>query len=469
LKTKQYENLLRKIVKRKARVVVVGSGYVGLPTAGLFADVGYDVTAVDVKPSVIEKLNKGVSPIKEPGLDKMILRNVQAGRLKAELFSSGVLRDEDLFIVCVQTPINNNKKPDLSFLMNALNAIGHSIKEAGSFIAVCSTIPPGTSQEKIKPLLENLSGLIADRDFYLAYVPERIAPGNALNEFMTGPRLVGGIGTNSTKIAHEVFGSICRTIIETEAAIAEVSKTAENTFRDVNIAFANQLALICEQHGADITKVIELANTHPRVNIHMPGPGVGGPCLTKDPYLLINDTEFKNHNIVLDARAINDQMPHHMMQLIKNGLNRTGKSLRNSRITVLGSSYKANVDDSRCSPAEQIIDGLLSSFAKVVVYDPFSSATFGAEKAQSFMEAIKNSDCIVIVTDHAEFKALNLEKMRELMTANPLIVDGRRIIDPISAENAGFTYYGIGVGSQNRYATICRVVPFEKIASIPEE
>jgi UDP-N-acetyl-D-mannosaminuronic acid dehydrogenase len=257
---------------------------------------------------------------------------------------------------------------------------------------------------------------------------------------------VGGIGPNSTEIAAELFRAVCKNIIETDATTAEIAKVAENTFRDVNIAFANQLAIVCEQRGADIKKVIELANTHPRVNIHTPGPGVGGPCLTKDPYLLIHETTFRNHDIVTTAREINDYMPQHVVKLATNALKLTGKNINGSQIAIIGTAYKADVDDSRLSPSEPVIQGLIRLGAKVVVYDPHCTTTFGARKAESLNEALKGVDCMIIMTDHTEFKNLALSEIKPLMNVDPIIVDGKRIINPYKAEKLGFTYCGVGYG-----------------------
>ena len=335
------KRLIDDIRKRILRLTILGSGYVGLPTAALFADAGFHVVAVDIKPEVVKTVNNGVSPIKEPELDELILRNVQAGRLRATS-SLKILTQTDAVIVSVQTPIDQNKKPNLSFLMKAIEDIGRALRK-GMLVIVSSTIPPGSMLEKVKPKLELLSGLKADSDFYLAYVPERISPGKAIKEFVESPRVIGGIGPNSTKIAAELFKTVCKTVIETDATTAEIAKLAENTYRDINIAFANELALICEQHGADVKKVIDLANTHPRVNIHAPGPGVGGPCLPKDPYLLINKTRFKRCSIVSTARKINDYMPNHIVKMTLEVLEAVGKSVKGSRISILGTAYKLSL------------------------------------------------------------------------------------------------------------------------------
>jgi len=441
------ERIVKSIRDRNLRLAVLGSGYVGLPTATIFAEAGFNVIAVDVKQEVVDAINSGISPLKEPGLQEIVKRNVVAGRLKASLNSQVDLHKADAVIVSVQTPIYKNKRPNLSFLKKALEDVGRDCRN-GMLVVVGSTIPPGTMANLVKPRLEALTGLRAELDFYLAYVPERIAPGKALQEFVESPRLVGGIGSNSTKVASELFKTVCKNIIETDAVTAEVAKLAENTFRDVNIAFANYLALICEQYRIDVKKVIELANTHPRVNIHMPGPGVGGPCLPKDPYLLISKAKLEE-NMVKMARRINDYMPKHIVKMTLQALNSVSKKINKCKIAVLGTAYKADVDDPRLSPSKSIVQQLLNLGAKVVAYDSYCQESFGAEKAESLQEAVRNADCIVIVTDHTEFRKMDLLKLKEFMRENPVIVDGRRIIDPAKAKNAGFKYYGIGYGVRN--------------------
>ena len=437
------EKLVKAIQNTNLRITVLGSGYVGLPTAALFANAGFHVIAVDVKPEVVQTVNNGASPINEPGLHELISCNVQAGRLKATLDSAEALNQADTVIISVQTPIDHNKKPNLSFLMKALEEVGKTMKEK-TLTVISSTVPPGVMFGKVKPKLESLKDLKADIGFYLAYVPERIAPGKALKEFVESPRLIGGIGPNSTKIATELFRTVCKELIETDAATAEVAKLAENTFRDVNIAFANQLALLCEQLEVDATEVTKLANTHPRVNMHMPGPGVGGPCLPKDPYLLIHKTEPREQNIIKTARQVNNHMPKHIINRTIQALEKAGKKIRDSRIAILGTAYKANVDDSRVSPSETIVHELIRLGSKVTVCDPHCNETFGAKKAKSLREAVKSADCLAIITDHTEFKNLNLQEIKALMNKKPLIIDGRRIVNPRKAKNLGFIYYGVG-------------------------
>jgi UDP-N-acetyl-D-mannosaminuronic acid dehydrogenase len=439
---------LTPVTNQEVSLVVVGSGYVGLPTAALFAQVGYDVTAIDIRKTIVDSINKGISPIQEPGLASVLSHNVKSGKLRSELLCQSSFHNKDVIIITVQTPIDENKKPNLTFLMNAIRKIGPELQK-GTLVAVCSTVPPGTILGPVKDLLTSLSGLIAEEDFYLAYVPERIAPGIALKEFVESPRLVGGIGPNSTRIASDVFRKVCKNVIETDATTAEISKTAENTFRDINIAFANQLALICEQHQADIVKVIELANTHPRVKIHSPGPGVGGPCLTKDPYLLINKTNLDDRNIIETARKINDYMPLHMVEIVKQSLKESGKYLKESRITLLGIAYKSNVDDSRFSPSQTIIQELLRESAEVIVFDPYCKEDFGAKRKESLIESARGSDCLIIMTNHDDFEELDLFNLKFVMNENPSIIDGKRILEPRKATDAGFKYFGVGYGKKN--------------------
>jgi len=440
------KRLIRDIRNRRLQLTLLGLGYVGLTTAAIFANAGFHVIAMDIKPDIVENLNKGICAVNEPGLEEIVSRNTKAGRLRATLDSGEALAQADVVIVSVQTPIDRVKKPDLSFLMKALKGVGRKMRK-NTLVVIGSTVPPGTMIMRVKPELESISSLRADIDFYLAYAPERIAPSKALAEFAESPKLVGGIGPNSTRMASELFRTVCRNVLETDASTAEVAKLAENTFRDVNIAFANQLALMCEQLGVDVTKVISLANTHPRVNILTPGPGVGGPCLPKDPYLLLHATKLVGSNLINTARQVNDSMPEHVGNLILQALKNSGKGTKRARIAVLGTSYKAEVDDSRGSPSEPIIRGLINKGFEVSAYDPRCNEAFGARMAGSVSKAVERSDCLVIITPHKEFRNLNLRKLKALMN-RAIIIDGARIIDPREAKDQGFSYYGTGFGGK---------------------
>lgn len=437
------KNIVKKIKKRSLRLVVIGAGYVGLPTAALFAEAGFRVTVIDIKSEIINNINLGYSHVTEPGLKDLIYRNVKAGRLKGQLDYPN-FAEIDIILIAVQTPINEKKKPCLNYLMNVLDSIGKKIKP-GMVLILNSTIPPKTMMHEVKSKIESLSGLKSEIDFYMAYVPERIAPGKAIKEFMGGTRLVGGVGKNSTRIVAELFKTVCKEVIETDASTAEIAKLAENTYRDVNIAFANELALICEKLGVDVLSMIKLANSHPRVNIHLPGPGVGGPCLPKDPYLLLNSLDLPK-DIIKAARNVNDYMSQHTVQLILQALKNVDKDVVSSKITILGIAYKRDTDDSRLSPAESIIRRILDLGAEVNVYDSWCKESFGATQKNSLDEAVKGADCLVTITNHSDFSNLNLKKIKKLMNYKPIIIDGRRIIDPDLALKLNFFYYGIGLG-----------------------
>lgn len=444
-----HKSIADKIDERSLRIAVLGTGYVGLPTAALFADSGFHVTAIDVNTKIVEKVSNGHSPIDEPGLQNLIARCVKDCRLNAELLSEKALSHQDCIIISVQTPINLEKKPDLSYLMAAIESIGRVLRK-DMLIIVCSTVPPNTIAGKVKPSLETLSKLTGERDFYLAYVPERIAPGKALKELVDNTRLVGGLSQKSSELAASLFRCICKDVVATDAITAEISKLAENTYRTINIAYANQLALLCEAYGADVTKVVKLANTHPRVNIHTPGPGVGGPCLTKDPYLLVDGVVTPGGNLIDSAGGINDFMVHHVVEFVQRGLVSASKNAKTASVAVLGVAYKGDVGDSRLSPAEPIIRELCKMGLKVVVFDPFCKTTFGAASASSIQGAVKGADCVVFVTDHSCFRDINLEELRELMSPMPVFVDCRRLFSASSVEQLGFLYYGVGYGKMSQ-------------------
>ena len=333
---------------------------------------------------------------------------------------------------------------DLSFLRAALEIVKRNLRR-GLLVVVESTVSPGTTAGFIKPFLE-ACGLKADEDFYLAHVPERIAPGRAIEELTSFPRVVGGVSPKSTEKAMELYKVVSPELLPTDATTAEFVKLIENTFRDLNIAYANLLALLAEKLGIDVYEAIRLANTHPRVNIHMPGAGVGGPCLTKDPYLLIErHRDVYGVELIQLSRKINEYMPNHVISMVLRSLSDNGIDPSRAKVAVLGVTYKGDVDDVRESPSKAIIGKLLEKVGEVVVYDPYSSEAFGGKHVSTLEEAVFKADVVVIATDHKEFRKVDLTRLRGLVS-NPIIVDGRRVIDPYEAFSHGFKYYGVGFG-----------------------
>ena len=425
------------------RLAVIGLGYVGLPTAVVFASRGFSVVGVDVDDGKVEAVNSGRCYIREPGLDVLLRDAVSRGLLRATTDVVEAVRESDAVIVAVPTPVRDGVT-DLSYLRAALEGVRRGLHR-GVLVLIESTVPPGTTAGFVRSLLEE-SGYRVEEDFFLAHVPERIAPGRAIEELLNVPRVVGGVGLKSTEKAVELYSKVNPKLLPTDATTAEFVKLIENTYRDLNIAFANLLALLAEKLRIDVYEAIKLANTHPRVNIHWPGAGVGGPCLTKDPYILISiDSGFWGSELIRLARRINEYMPKHTVEIIIKALRDAGIDIKGAKVAVLGAAYKGGVDDTRESPAKHIVKELLEKEARVTVFDPYTSETFDAEMASSIEEAVRDTDVIVIVTDHPEFKNLDLDAIAKLVK-HRVIVDGRRVIEPYQAVKHGFTYYGIGYG-----------------------
>lgn len=437
------ENIIDRILDRQLSIAVVGAGYVGLSMASMFAEAGFEVIAKDISQDVVSAINSCSARTMEPNLKEIISRCVRSGKLKARLNEVDGTHDTDVVLIAVPTPVRRNKSPNLSELQYVLLSLGKNLRK-DMIVVVVSSIPPGTMEKEVRPILESRSGLKADEDFSLAYAPERVSPGNTLQEFVNNPRLVGGIGPNSTRVVSALFRTVCKEVIETEAATAEVTKLAENAFRDVNIAFVNQLALICEHNRTDVKTVIELANTHPRVRMLTPGPGVGGPCLTKDSYLLVQGSNLGNGSLMKVARDINDSMPSHIAQLAKKGLMASGKKVRESKVAVLGVSYKRNTADTRSSPSSVLVRRLNRMGTTVGIHDPHVMPEFEGFPVEDLEVALDNADCMIIMVDHDEFMMLDLRRLKTLMNKNPVIVDGRRILNPRMVVELGFLYYGTG-------------------------
>jgi UDP-N-acetyl-D-mannosaminuronic acid dehydrogenase len=441
--------LIKKIREKSARIAVVGLGRVGLPIAVIFANAGYQVVGVDNNEDIVKALSKSQSSSKEPSIQKLIREMVKIGRLEVTTDIAKAVKSANIVIICVQTPLNDATDPNLSYLQKACTTIAKSLSK-GKLMILESTVPPGTTRNFVAPILEKKSKLKCGEDFWLVHCPERIAPGKAIQELTENARIIGGFDTESAKIAAELLTKVTKgAVLIVDCTSAEVAKLAENTFRYVNIAFANELALICEHMGVDVIEAIKIANTHPRVNIHNPGCGVGGPCLTKDSYLLLHTIRKKDFSskVISSSRKLNDAMPEHAVHLLLKILKKVGKNVKKLKIAILGVAYKGQVDDATNSPAKPIVQMLMDLGASVVVYDPYCKETFGAKKTSSVVSAVRGKDCVLIEADHDLFKNLDLRELRSVMRENPIIVDCRRIIDVTKAKKHGFLYIGTGYGS----------------------
>ncbi len=416
------------------KIAVVGLGYVGLPLATALAYKGFDVIGVDIVKEKVDAINKGISPITEPGLEETLKEVVKRGKLRATT-NYDEIGDADAIIIAVPTPVKEGKT-DLSYLESALKEVGKRLKK-GQVVIIESTIPPGTTQGLAKEILERFSGL-KHGEFYLVHAPERLAPGKAMKELFTVTKLVGGLTPEDAERAARIYERLTEGgVIKTSAINAEMSKLAENTFRDLNIAFANALALLAEKLGADVWEVIRLANTHPRVNIHLPGPGVGGPCLTKDPYMLAEPMDELPKSLILAARKLNEFMPEHFANTIKR------LTPKGSKVALLGLAYKGGVDDVRESPTIKIYN-LLKDEYQVSVHDPYVKEA-PIPFTRELEETVAGASIIAIVTDHPDYKRLDWKRISELV-ARKLVLDGRKVLEKEEVEKYGFTYKALGVG-----------------------
>lgn len=413
------------------KICILGLGYIGLPTASIFATNGFEVIGFDTNPRVVETINRGGIHIQEPGLHTLVQAAVKSGHLRAV---SGI-EPSDVFIISVPTPVTGDKKADLKYVCSAGEVVASVIKK-GDLVILESTSPPGTCMKILKPILEK-SGCKAGSDFGLAHCPERVIPGRTVKELIHNDRVIGGIDRASAESAARLYKSFVEGKIHlTDCTTAEMVKLMENTFRDVNIALANELALMCENLGINAWEVIKLANLHPRVNIHFPGPGVGGHCIAVDPWFIVERFPSTAQLISL-ARSINDDMPKHVIDKIKEIL----ANIESPRVAVLGVSYKGNIDDARSTPALPVIKGLEAAGISFSVYDPHVRE-FDYELS-SFQETLAGADCILLLADHDEFKFLYPQEIGKMMRHN-ILFDTRNALDSKLWKRHGFTVYRLG-------------------------
>lgn len=400
---------------------VIGLGYIGLPTAIILSKSGHSVVGYDIDDDKVEKVNSGISPVEEPEIEKHLKQEIKTGNLKA----SKNLKKGEAYFISVQTPLKENKKEaDLSHLKSALNPLEEKI-ENEDIIVIESTTPPKTTEELYKEIQEQTG-----KSPYMAHCPERVMPGKIMEELKENPRIVGGVNKESTEKVTELFKTFVNgKIHKTDSRTSEVVKLMENIYRDINIAATNEIGLICQELGINAFEAIKIANSHPRVNYLKPGAGVGGHCLPKDPYLLLEKTK-QEKGIIKTSRKRNEKMPQEVTKIIKN----TFKNLKNKKIGILGIAYKAGTDDKRNSPAIKIGKTLQNQGAEIAYYDPYIKG--------NIENVFKNSVTVIIATDHKEFQKINFQKYKNLMKKN-ILIDGRGMLQE---PPKGFKMFGIGRG-----------------------
>jgi len=431
-----------------SKVCVIGLGYIGLPTAATFATHNIQVIGVDINPEVISILLNGGLHISEPGLRVLVQDALQSGRLMI----GSTPEDADAFIIAVPTPFKEYEHGSYNGQayrladMRAVTSAAESIVaylRPGNLVVLESTSPPRTTVDLVGPILEQ-SGLKAGSDFYLAYTPERVLPGKIIQELTENARVIGGIDEASAQAGRDLYAHFVKgEILLTDATTAEMVKLMENTYRDVNIAIANEFSRLAKRLGVDIWEAIDIANRHPRVKILNPGPGVGGHCISVDPWFLVEAAPDQTQ-LISAARHVNDEQPHFVMKLIKEII---GDDLSGKRIAALGLAFKPDVDDLRESPAIEVVKLLAEAGAIVHAYEPYKldADIPGVSTVATLVDAIRDADLLLLLVGHRELKELEPSRMLEL-TPTRLAVDTVGGWEGKSWTKAGFKVIRLGVG-----------------------
>jgi UDP-N-acetyl-D-mannosaminuronic acid dehydrogenase len=419
------------------KLCVLGLGYIGLPTASTFATHGLDVVGVDVNQKVVETLQSGGLHIHEPGLRTLVQDAIQTGNLRVATQPEPA----DAFIIAVPTPFfDDDKRADMRAVISAAEAITPYLQK-GNLVVLESTSPPRTTIDLVAPILE-ISGLKAGVDFHLVYSPERVLPGQILRELIENARVVGGITPECAKAGYDLYAAFVKgEIIKTNATTAEMVKLMENTYRDVNIAIANEFSRLADRFGVDVWEAISLANLHPRVEILRPGPGVGGHCISVDPWFFVEAAPDLTP-FIRTAREVNDSQPEFVVGLVERALG----SLEGKKIAALGLAYKPDVDDLRESPAVEVVHLLQKAGAAVKAFEPFAphAELAGVNTVATLSETLEDADAVVLLVAHSDFKEMNAE----LLVAS---MPGRVAVDTVNGwpsdgwQDAGFKLVRLGV------------------------
>lgn len=419
------------------KVSVVGLGYVGLPLAIRLTEIGFEVLAIDKDKQKIASLKIGYLPFakEEPKLQEKLKKTSTSKKLDFSTTFSGISTSKIIFI-CVNTPVEKDK-PNYSFLISALKSVSKYFKK-GTIIIIESTVSPLTTKDLITPILEKESKMSVSKDFFVAVIPERIRPNYIFKQLTSLPRVIGISDKKIQPVLVKIYSKITSGGLDfVDTTTAEVVKTVENTYRDINIAFANEVALACEELGVNIWQVRELVNKSPFHDLHKPGSGVGGHCIPKDPILLTSSLQ-REMPLTLTARKINDFMPNHILELTKKALKQAKKEIKTARLAILGYTYVENSDDTRNSPTETLVKLLERDNINFSIHDPLVRIY-----KKDIDSVIRNSDCLILMVAHSAYKKLNLKRIAKLMRSK-VIIDGRNLFKKVDALKIGFIYKAIG-------------------------
>ncbi len=413
---------------------VIGMGYIGLPTASVFASKGVQVTGMDINTAIIKGLLAGKLHIFEPGLQDLYVSAVGSGHLSA----SESVKPADAFIIAVPTPFYEDKRADLRAVVSAAESILPHLKP-GNLVILESTSPPRTTLDIVAPILEK-SGMKSGEDFLLAYSPERVLPGRILRELVDNPRVIGGVNRASAEAGRDLYRTFVKgDIILTDATTAEMVKLMENTSRDINIAIANEFSRLAQAFDVDIWEAIGIANLHPRVEILNPGVGVGGHCISVDPWFLV-EVDPEDAQLIKQARQVNDEQPAFVAGLIQ----KAAGGLEGKTVAFLGLAFKPNVDDLRESPAVELAQHLINAGATLYSYEPYrlNAGLPGITQVDSLESALVDADVVVLAVGHDQFKALDPLQIQDKTHAD-LVFDAVRGWKKEAWETAGFRFNGL--------------------------
>jgi len=440
--------------KGNVTIAVYGAGKVGLPIAVIFAETGAKVIAVDINEDLVKKINKGINPVKnEMRLDTKFSECIKKGNLTASTNLIESAKKSDVMIVIVPTLLSEKNLIDVYPLTNVFVNIGKGL-EQGDLVILESTVPPNFTERILKPILEQESNLKAGIDFGLGFSPERVYSGRIIPDIVERyPKVISGINQKTTDVMGTLYGMVAQKGIIKLSNIrtAEAEKVFEGIYRDVSIAIANELALIAEKLKIDIMELRDAANSQPFCDILIPGAGVGGHCIPVYPYFLLNHEDIKDLDLKLvkAARQVNEYMPFHIIEILEEWLKETGKNYEEINITIMGLAFRGNVKEYRNAPALIIAQELKERVKNIKCFDPMFSKKeineiLGITGVDSLEGAFQDADILLFLTDHKQFKTLDLPKMVSLMREKGLIVDGRQIFEPNEVNRLNIRYRGVG-------------------------